>query len=87
VIVQGNAFNRSRMLTVVCVPLTSNVRLGDAPGNVLLPAESTGLPRDSVANGSQIVTVDRALLTEVAGALPNGELERIFRGIDLVLGR
>lgn len=51
-IVQGDALNRSRIATVVCVPLTSNLRWADAPGNVLLSARSTGLPKDSVANVS-----------------------------------
>ena len=76
VIVQGDAFNRSRIATAVCVPLTSNLRWADAPGNVLLRARSTGLPRDSVANVSQIVTIDRAVLSERAGKLsefPGGE--------------
>lgn len=55
VVVQGEAFNRSRIDTVVCVPLTSNLRWVEAPGNVQLGSRSTGLPRDSVANVSQIV--------------------------------
>ncbi len=59
VVVQGDAFNRSRIATVVCVPLTSNLKWADAPGNVLLPARSTRLSKDSVANVSQIVTLDR----------------------------
>ncbi len=87
VIVQGDAFNRSRIATVVCVPLTSNVRWADAPGNVPLPARSTGLPRNSVANVSQIVTVDRAVLSEPAGAVSARQLQQILDGIDIVLGR
>ena len=66
-IVQGNAFNRSRIATVVAVPLTSNLRLANAPGNVSLRARATGLPKDSVANVSRIVTIDRGLLTERTG--------------------
>ena len=62
VVVQGDAFNRSRLATVVCVPLTGNLKWADTPGNVLLPARSTGLPKDSVANVSRIVTLDRAVL-------------------------
>lgn len=58
VIVQGDPFNRSRIATVVCVALTSNLRWAEAPGNVLLTAKATGLPKDSVANVSQIVTLD-----------------------------
>ena len=58
VVVQGDAFNRSALRTALCVPLTSNLRWAEAPGNVLLTARSTGLPRDSVANVSQLVTLD-----------------------------
>ena len=87
VVVQGNAFNRSRLSTIVCVPLTSNLRLGDAPGNVVLAAASTGLPRDSVANVSQIVPIDRSLLSEVVGSVSQQQLALVLAGIDLVLGR
>lgn len=87
VVVQGDALNRSRIATVVCVPLTSNLRWADAPGNVLLPARSTRLPKDSVANVSQIVTVDRAVLTERAGRISAKQLGLILAGIDIVLGR
>jgi mRNA interferase MazF len=86
-VVQGEAFNRSRIATVVCIPLTSNVRLAQAPGNVLLATTSTGLPRESVANVSQIVTLDRSLLSERVGKLTRPELQVVFDGIDLVLGR
>ena len=86
-IVQGNAFNRSRIGTVVCVPLTSNLRLAEAPGNVLLTSPSTNLTRDSVANVSQIVTLDRSLLTERVGNLAERKLMLVLAGIDLVLGR
>jgi mRNA interferase MazF len=87
VVVQGNAFNRSRIATVVCVPLTSNLSRADAPGNVLLAAEATGLPKDSVANVSQPVTLDRRMLAEPAGRLPEAKLELVLAGIDVVLGR
>ena len=87
VVVQGEAFNRSSLRTVVCVSLTSNLRWADAPGNVLLPARATGLPRDSVANASQLVTVDRDALTERVGALSASSLELVLAGIDVVLGR
>ena len=87
VVVQGDAFNRSRISTVVCVPLTSNLRWADAPGNVLLPAGLTGLPKDSVANVSQIVTLDRGSLTERVGRLPDAKLELVLFGVDVVLGR
>jgi mRNA interferase MazF len=87
VVIQGDSLNRSRIATVVCVPLTSNVRLADAPGNVLLQRQSTGLPSDSVANVSQIVTIDRSLLTDLVGRLSSAELAAILHGIDVVLGR
>jgi mRNA interferase MazF len=87
IIVQGDAFNRSRIATVVCVPLTSNLQWANAPGNVLLPAKMTGLPKDSVANVSQIIAIDRKILTEAIGKLPPTKLRLILAGIDIVLGR
>lgn len=87
VVVQGDAFNRSRIATVVCVALTSNLRWGEAPGNVLLSARVTGLPKDSIANVSQLVTLDREALTERVGALPAKKLGLVLLGIDIVLGR
>jgi len=87
VIVQGEAFNRSNIATVVCVPLTTNLRLSQAPGNLLLPARASELSKDSVANVSQIVTIDRGLLTERAGRVSRSQLEAILDGIDIVLGR
>lgn len=85
-IVQADAFNRSRIATVLCVVLTSNLRLVDAPGNVLLPASRAGLPKDSVANVSQLVTLDRAFLDERIGRLPSGLLNAVDSGLKLVLG-
>lgn len=85
--VQGDALNRSRIATVVCVPLTSNLKWATAPGNVSLTARMASLPKDSVANVSQIVTLDKSLLTERAGKLPHAKLEMVFSGIDVVLGR
>jgi mRNA interferase MazF len=87
VVVQGDAFNHSRIATVVCVALTSNLRWADAPGNVSLGARLTGLPKDSVANVSQLVTLDRGALTEHVGSLPAKKLELVLLGIDIVLGR
>ncbi len=87
VIVQGDSFNASRISTAVVVPLTSNQRLGAAPGNVTLPAATTGLPKDSVAAVSQIVAIDRELLTDRVGRVPDAYFGRILVGIDLVLGR
>lgn len=87
VIVQGDALNASRLATCVVVPLTSNLRWASAPGNVLLKARPTGLSRDSVANVSQIVAVDRAVLSEHVGRVTKAQLELILGGIDVVLGR
>lgn len=86
-VVQCDAFNRSRIRTVVCLALTSNLRWADAPGNVLLEADVTGLPKDSVVNVSQFVTLERDWLGERAGALPEGKLELVLAGIDILLGR
>lgn len=87
VVVQGNALNRSRIRTVVCVPLTSNLKWGPAPGNVELSARMTGLPRASVANVSQIFAVDREVLVECVGKIPQAKLQLILSGIDTILGR
>jgi mRNA interferase MazF len=87
VVVQGDSFNASRISTAVVVPLTSNTRLQAAPGNVALAAATTGLPKDSVANVSQIVAIDREILTERVGRISATDLDRIMAGIDLVLGR
>jgi mRNA interferase MazF len=87
VVIQGDALNRSRISTVVCVSLTSNLKWAAAPGNVLLSEDATGLPQESVANASQIVTLDRSELTERTGKLPRAKLERVLSGVDVVLGR
>ena len=87
IIVQGDALNRSRISTVLCVPLTSNLRWAEAPGNVFLASRATGLPKDSVANVSQLVAIDKSLLTERVGKLPRQKLELMLSGIDTALGR
>lgn len=87
VVVQGETLNRSRIATVVCVPLTSNLKWATAPGNVSLPARVTGLPKDSVANVSQLVTIDKALLVTRVGKLPHSQVELLLTGIDVVLGK
>jgi len=85
-IVQSDAFNRSRVRTVIAIVLMSNIRLVEAPGNVLLPAKITGLPKDSVANVSQIVTVDRDFLEDRAGRIRGQLLKDVDNGLRLVLG-
>ena len=86
-VVQGDALNRSRIATAVCVALTSNVKWASAPGNVLLSESATGLPKESVANVSQIVTLDKSELTARAGKLPKAKLHLVLSGVDVVLGR
>lgn len=86
-IVQCNAFNRSRIATAVCVPLTGNLKWANAPGTVLLPASETGLDRDSVANVSLIVALDKALLSDRMRKIPRRRFELVLSGIDTVLGR
>lgn len=87
VVIQGDAMNRSRIATVVCMPLTSNLGWADAPGNALLAARLTGLPKDSVANVSQLVALDKSLLTERTGKLSRAKVDLLLSGIDVVLGR
>jgi mRNA interferase MazF len=87
VVVQCDALNRSRIATVVCVPLTTNLKWGAAPGNVPFSARLTGLPKDSVANVSQIVTVDKAFLTLRVAKLPRLKLALLLAGIDIILGK
>jgi mRNA interferase MazF len=86
-VVQSDALNRSRIATAVVVPLTGNLRWAKAPGNVQLTARLTGLPKDSVANVSQIISLDREFLTERVGKLPPAKLELILSGVDVILGR
>ena len=84
-IIQSDAFNRSRIRTIIAVVLTSNLRLTEAPGNVLLPASETGLPKDSVANVSQVITIDRSFFTENCGKLPSHILRSVEEGLRLSL--
>jgi mRNA interferase MazF len=84
-IVQNDLFNRSRLRTVLVVVLTGNLRLVDAPGNVLVPAKASGLPRDSVANVSQVITIDRNALTDRVGRLPGTLIDQVANGLRLAL--
>lgn len=86
-VVQCDAMNASHIGTVVCVPLTSNLRWGDAPGNVVLTARATGLPKDSVANVSLIVALDKQQLVERVGMIARRQMGLVLAGIDIVLGR
>jgi mRNA interferase MazF len=84
-IVQADAFNRSRIQTVLAVVLSSNLRLVAAPGNVLIPAKASGLSKDSVANVSQVITIDRDYLRNGAGKLEVSLLRQVEDGLRLVL--
>jgi len=84
-IIQADSFNRSKIQTVVCAVITSNMRLADMPGNCGVGAEASGLTRDSVVNVSQIVTIDRRFLVEHVGAVDDGFLSCVDEGLRLVL--
>ena len=84
-VLQADSFNRSRLQTVIALVLTSNVRLLDAPGNVLVSAAASGLPKDSVANATQIVTLDRDYLEAKSKKLPAKVMARVEHGVRLVL--
>ena len=84
-VVQAEAFNRSRIRTIIGVTLTTNLRLLDAPGNVLIPPEESGLPDPSTANVTQVVTVDRGFLSRKAGRISPDLMEQVEAGLRLVL--
>lgn len=86
IIVQANEFNKSRINTVVVIAITSNLRLADAPGNVRLSKTKTGLTKESVANVSQIITIDKQFLVEKIGELDNSTMQELSEGMTLVLG-
>lgn len=87
VVVQGDSLNRSGLNTCVCVPLTTNLVWAEAPGNVVLTSRVTGLPKDSVAQTALILALDHTLLRERAGRLRRQDLQLMFAGLDVVLGR
>jgi mRNA interferase MazF len=84
-VVSSDAFNRSRLQTIIAVVLTSNLSLVSAPGNVLIPARASGLPKDSVANVTQVLTLDRTFLRDPAAKLPPWLLQQVDGGLRLVL--
>ncbi len=84
-IVSADDFNASRIRTVLAVAISSNLRLSASPGNVLIPAAESGLPRDSVGNVSQLITLDKSFLTERVGILSNEMLVKVAQGLRLVL--
>lgn len=86
VVIQSDPFNQSRISTVVVAVVTSNIRLADAPGNVFLERGESGLPRDSVIDVSQLLTVDKSFLRERVSQLRRELMARVDAGLKLVLG-
>jgi len=84
-IVQADFFNESRIQTVLTVLLTTNLRRAEAPGNLLLPSRHTGLPKDSVANVSQLGVTDKGNLVEFVSKLPHRYLRQVEDGLRLIL--
>ena len=85
-IVQDNQYNRSRIVTVIVLSITSNTRLADMPGNILLNKKESGLPKESIINVSQIATIDKSWLENKVGALTQSMMEEVDYGMGLVLG-
>ncbi len=83
--IQSNPFNESRIATVIVAIVTSNIALADAPGNVRIAQTESGLKRASVVNVSQILTLDRRLLTQKVRAMPASVLQQVEEGLRLVL--
>ena len=86
VIIQSNPFNESRISTVIVAVITSNTRLSTAPGNILLGPNESGLPKESVINVSQVITIDKSFLTERISALSAPLASRMDEGLRLVIG-
>lgn len=84
-IVQSDTFNASRIQTTVVAAITSNLRLADAPGNILLKKRASRLPKDSVVNVSQLLTLDRSFLSKPIGRLTGDRMSQVDEGIRLVL--
>jgi mRNA interferase MazF len=84
-IIQSNEFNKSEINTIIAVVITSNLRLATAPGNILLSAKRSKLPKESVINISQVITLDKALLTKKVHHLPNNIIAQVDEGLKLVL--
>jgi mRNA interferase MazF len=84
-VIQADSFNRSRIQTVIVALITTNLNLANAPGNVMLPAGSASLPRDSVVNVSQLITLDRDFLSEPVGVLPRRLQNCVDEGLRTVL--
>lgn len=85
-VIQADSFNNSSIATVIAAVITSNLALAEAPGNLRLARSDSGLPRASVVNVSQIVTIDKSVLTARVMALPATVLATVDEGVKLVLG-
>jgi mRNA interferase MazF len=85
IVIQSNDFNSSNINTIIAVIITSNIHLAAAPGNILLPAAKSKLPKKSVVNVSQLITVDKSFFTEKVHTLSSRLMEQIDDGIRLVL--
>lgn len=81
VIISADTYNRSRIATVVVAVITSNVRIGEAPGNVLLSKGEGGLPKASVVNVSQLATIDKHSLLEQLGQLGSERMDLVAQGL------
>ena len=84
-VIQSDLFNQSRIQTVIVAVITKNPALAEAPGNVLLSARVSRLPLDSVVNISQIITIDKSLLTEYVSTLTGKKMQQVAAGLRLVL--
>ncbi|HBO83789.1 MAG TPA: type II toxin-antitoxin system PemK/MazF family toxin [Deltaproteobacteria bacterium] len=85
VVIQNNIFNLSRINTIVVCALTSNLKRAAAPGNVLLKKGEGNLPKESVVNISQVITVNKSDLTEKIGSLPPAKLKEVIEGVKLLI--
>ena len=85
VIIQDDTFTQSNLRTVIAIVITSNLELARSPGNVFLPSRQTGLPKDSVANVSQVLTIDKSFLTECIGFIPGDLQGEIDEGLRMIL--
>lgn len=84
-VIQSNAFNASRIATVIVATITSNLALAEAPGNVRITKADSGLPHASVVNVSQLITLDRSILSARVKALPSASVHKVDSGLKLVL--
>jgi len=85
VVVQSNEFNQSRINTIIVAVISSNMKLGLAPGNVTLSTKSVGLDRESIVNVSQLITLDKSFLNDRVGKIHNTKMQAVDEGVRLVL--